>query len=416
MDDTIAPRMHGATSAPARLTVAMTHPVQYYSPWFRYIADNAPQIRLTAVYATVPTPEQQGVGFGVSFDWDTSLLDGYEYVQVRAARRGDYLHSDRFFGLSVRGMGDAVTATRPDIVLVPGWYSLTLVAVLATCRKLGIPTLYRGDTQLSSARDGLKSLLWEIKTRAVLRLFKSFLTVGKRNRDYLKHFGVPDSQIFFAPHCVDNDLFRNSSEAAHTSEGRARIRTSLGVPVDDFVVLFVGKLTQRKRPWDVVSAAARLGERVTTLIVGSGSEEGRCREEAAEHGSRVVFAGFINQSRLGEVYGAADVCVLPSATENETWGLVVNEALAAGTPCIVSDLVGCGPDLILPDVTGNTFRSGDVAGCATALLRIRDAVAHGHDFSSDCRQTVEGYSFRAATDGLIQAVDWVQRDRLRAIA
>jgi len=415
MDDTIALRMQAAASAPARLTVAMTHPVQYYSPWFRYIADNAPEIRLTAVYATVPTPEQQGVGFGVSFDWDTSLLEGYEYIQVRGARRGDYLHSDRFFGLNVKGMGHAVTATRPDVVLVPGWYSSTLVAVLATCRKLGIPTIYRGDTQLSSARDGFKSLFWEIKTRAVLRLFKSFLTVGKRNRDYLKHFGVPDSQIFFAPHCVDNDLFRNSAEAARTPEGRARIRASLGIPADDFLVLFVGKLTPRKRPWEVVSAAARLGHSVSTLVVGSGSEERRCREEAAKHGSRVVFAGFINQSRLGEVYRAADVCVLPSATENETWGLVVNESLAAGTPCIVSDLVGCGPDLIRPGVTGNSFRSGDVAGCATALSLIRDAISHGHDFSGDCRRVVEGYSFRSATDGLIQAVNWVQRERPRAI-
>jgi glycosyltransferase involved in cell wall biosynthesis len=96
--------------------------------------------------------------------------------------------------------------------------------------------------------------------------------------------------------------------------------------------------------------------------------------------------------------------------------LVVNESLAAGTPCVVSDLVGCGPDLIRPGVTGNSFPSGDVAGCATALSRIRDAKSDGHDFSGDCRRAVEGYSFRAATDGLIQAVNWVQRERLRAIA
>ena len=61
----------------------MTHPIQYYSPWFRFVTDNCPEIELTVIYGTVPTAEQQGVGFGVSFEWDTSLLDGYRFVQLR---------------------------------------------------------------------------------------------------------------------------------------------------------------------------------------------------------------------------------------------------------------------------------------------------------------------------------------------
>jgi len=81
----------------------MTHPVQYYSPWFRYINDRCPEIQLTVIYGTVPTAEQQGVGFGVSFEWDTSPLDGYHSEQVRQAKPDDYLHSDRFFGLDVPG-------------------------------------------------------------------------------------------------------------------------------------------------------------------------------------------------------------------------------------------------------------------------------------------------------------------------
>ncbi len=394
---------------PARLTVAMTHPVQYYSPWFRYISENCPEIQLTVIYATVPTPEQQGVGFGVSFDWDTSPLEGYDFVQVRPPRPTDYLHSDRFLGLHVRGMGRAIRHSSPDAVLVVGWYSATLVRALVACRLAGYGAIYRGDTHLGRGRGVLRSTMWGVKTRAMLRFFEAFLTVGRWNREYLRHFGIPDSMIFFAPHCVDNDLFRSAAANDRTVGGGTHYRASLGISPDDFVVLFVGKVDSQKRPADVIAACAALGEGVTTLIVGTGPEVERCRDDAARLGVRLILAGFVNQSGLGRVYGAADVCVLPSSSE--TWGLVVNEAMAAGTPCVVSDAVGCAPDLIRPGITGEVFEVGDVAACTAALARIRNAKSHGHDFTEACQGIVANYSFRTATDGLLQAVESVQRAR-----
>jgi glycosyltransferase involved in cell wall biosynthesis len=79
--------------------------------------------------------------------------------------------------------------------------------------------------------------------------------------------------------------------------------------------------------------------------------------------------GFVNQSELPAVYASADVLVLPSDGQ-ETWGLVVNEAMACGIPAIVSDAVGCGPDLIEPGLTGATFPLGDVAALASAIERV----------------------------------------------
>jgi glycosyltransferase involved in cell wall biosynthesis len=76
--------------------------------------------------------------------------------------------------------------------------------------------------------------------------------------------------------------------------------------------------------------------------------------------------GFVNQSELPAVYGSADLLVLPSDGQ-ETWGLVVNEAMACGIPAVVSDAVGCGPDLIEPGRTGATFPLGDVAALASAI-------------------------------------------------
>ena len=380
----------------------MTHPIQYYSPWFRFIDRECPEIELTVIYGTVPTAEQQGVGFGVSFEWDNSPLDGYRFVQLRQSKSDDYLHSDRFFGLHVRGIGRAIRESRPDAVVVPGWYSSTLVRALMSCRAHRIPTIYRGDTPLKSVNGALKSIAWNVRTRAMLRFFSSYLTVGTKNREYLQHFSIPGSKIHFSPSCVDNDLFEKSAVSARTASGRASVRAKLGIPDENFAVLFVGKLDDNKRPWDVIAAAAQLGNKTTAVIVGSGPEMDRCREDAARLGVHAIFPGFINQSALGEVYAACDVCVLPTVIE--TWGLVVNESLASGTPCVVSDGVGCGPDLITPGMTGDIYPVADISALTGALAQIREEKSRGHDFADDCMRVASRYSFGAATAGLVEAV------------
>jgi glycosyltransferase involved in cell wall biosynthesis len=188
----------------------------------------------------------------------------------------------------------------------------------------------------------------------LLRRFDGFLYVGQRNREYLLHYGVPAERLFFSPHCVDNDAFAAASSAARRSEGRRR-------------VLFVGKLIGRKHPADLLHAVARLRDKpVQIAFAGAGELEAELRKIAASSSVHADFMGFVNQSELPAVYASADLLVLPSDGQ-ETWGLVVNEAMACGIPAIVSDAVGCGPDLIEPGLTGATFPLGDVAALASAI-------------------------------------------------
>ncbi len=107
-------------TAPVRLTAVLTHPIQYYAPWFRHIQEHAPEIALTVVYATQPTPEQQGIGFERAFEWDVPLTGGYQSITVRAAEPGDRIDSSHFTGLDVPAIGGAIAATNPDVVMIPG--------------------------------------------------------------------------------------------------------------------------------------------------------------------------------------------------------------------------------------------------------------------------------------------------------
>jgi glycosyltransferase involved in cell wall biosynthesis len=167
-------------------------------------------------------------------------------------------------------------------------------------------------------------------------------------------------------------------------------------------VLFAGKLVERKRPFDVIRAlalAANQGCRAQAVFVGAGELEDSLRREAASSGVPAIFHGFQNQSRMPSLYAAADLLVLPS-DHQETWGLVVNEAMACGVPAVVSDAVGCGPDLINPGRTGAVFPLGNTTVLAEAIrstLALETSSVRRH-----LSEKMADYSPAAAARGIIE--------------
>ena len=393
---------------PIRLTAVLTHPIQYYAPWFRHIEAHAPELALTVVHAIEPTPEQQGVGYGRAFAWDVPLTDGYRSRTVRPARPDDSVDAARFFGLDVREIGDAVLETDPDVVLVPGWYSITLLRAIRACRRRRIPILYRGDSNLLSGPVGWRRAAWIVKTRLLLRQFDGHLSTGTRSREFLRRFGVPAHRVFDVAPAVDNDLFTAAAAPHQTVAGRCEARRRLGLAPDAFVPVFVGRLTESKRPLDAVRALAKLERPASLLVAGAGPLEERVRAEAVRLGVDARLIGFRNQTELGEVYASGDCLVLP-ASSAETWGLVVNEALATGLPCVVSDAVGCAPDLVLPDRTGFVHPCGDVDALAAALEAVARRKADGRSFDRACRERAAEFSFDVVTAQLVRACRSVLR-------
>src|SRR2546425_4634910 len=334
-----------APTTPIRLTVVATHPVEYHAPWFRWIHANCPDLDLQVIYAASPTPQQQGIGFDREFAWDVPLTDGYPCTVVRAARSVDRFDSEHFFGLNVPEIDDAIVDARPDVVVVFGWYSVTLVRAIRAARRLKIPVLYHGDTNLLSAPAGWRRPLWVAKTRWLLSSFSGFLSVGVRSAAFLRSFGMPDHRIFATPPAVDNERFAEAASMRACTNRRADARRALRFPDTAFVVLFAGKLEPKKRPLDLVEALGRMQPRPHLAIAGAGALEADVGAAADRLGVGCSKLGFVNQSEMVRVYAAADCLALPS-DGRETWGLVVNEALATGLPCIVSDRVGCAPDLV----------------------------------------------------------------------
>jgi glycosyltransferase involved in cell wall biosynthesis len=252
----------------------------------------------------------------------------------------------------------------PDAVLLTGWNSWVLLQGLAAARSLGIPTLVRGDS------NDLHQRPWVVRwlQRRLLARYQAALAVGRANRDFLVARGIGPEKIFDAPHFVDNDAIAGAADRERSQRGDLRRRW--GIAPGEVCFLFAGKLIGKKRPGDLLDAFSmspelQLGTRL--LIVGDGELRSALESRAASQRLPVEFAGFLNQSEMPRSFAAADLLVLPSDA-GETWGLVVNEAMAGGIPAIVSDRVGCGLDLIVEGETGWTFPCGDVRALASAMF------------------------------------------------
>jgi glycosyltransferase involved in cell wall biosynthesis len=377
-----------------RLGVLASHAIQYHAPIFRELA-RATDLHVFFGHRQTPAGQAEA-GFGVDFEWDVALHDGYEHTYLHnVAARPAISH---FRGCDTPGVGDAVRSGHFDAFLVMGWNLKCYWQAVRACRAAGIPVMVRGDSQLNTPRSAMTRVVKRLAYPPLLRQFDACLYVGERSKDYFREYGVPAHRLFHSPHCVD--VTRFAAEAGRTD--REQLRRELGILEGMRVLMFSGRLVAMKHPADLLSAAALVqsrGAKVHVLVVGDGPLRQGLADMARRLGVPSTFAGFWNQSRLPCAYAVADALVLPS-DGRETWGLVVNEALACGIPAVVSDEVGCAPDLVHPGASGEVFRSGDVQGMAEAIERVfmrpKDDAA--------IRRISNGHSPDAAARGILAAM------------
>lgn len=411
-----------------RLAILETHPIQYRAPWLRLLHAH-PEIDLTVFFCMVPDAKQQGRGFGVEFTWDIPLLEGYHYeiLENRAKVPG----TERFGGCDTPEIGRWVRDGGFDAFLVSGWLVKSMLQCAWACRRYGVPCIVRGDSNDMPPRAWWKTWVH----RRLFGLFSAFLVVGKSNRDFYLKRGVAAGRIVPGPHCIESARFAQAAESAQAK--RPVLRERWSIPADAVCFLFCGKLEPKKRPMDLLEALAMAAKqtegqgpeaqpagvsssplppasppppRLHLLVVGDGELRGDCEAYAREHRLPVSFTGFLNQSEIPQAYAAADCLVLPS-DYGETWGLVVNEAFACGLPAIVSDRVGCHPDLILRDRTGWVVPFGDTPALADALALAARDPGQLRTMGEAARTHIGAYSIETLVEGTLAALRLVTASR-----
>ena len=383
-----------------RVGILNTHAVQYYVPWYRALAE---AVDLKVFYCQQQTAAGQArAGFGVEFDWDVPLFDGYDYQFLENKSKSPDVSS--FFGCDTPEIGKIIQANRFDAFIVHGWYVKSFWQAMMACWRNSTPIFVRGDSQLPTKRNTLWRLLKYPMFRSFIPRFDGYLVVGKRARQYYLHYGAKTEKMFFVPHAVDNKSF--SEQADRIRSNRDSLREYWGISKDSIVFLFVGKLIDKKRPMDFVKAieiANKDQQSVVGLIVGDGPLRGEVESLINSEKLPIAFAGFLNQSEMAKAYVVSDGLVLPS-DGGETWGLVVNEAMATGLPAIVSDQVGCEPDLIEPGITGEVFQCGSVESLAKVMIDWASDLTKVKIKGCKAKELIERYSIQAGTTGVLEAL------------
>jgi glycosyltransferase involved in cell wall biosynthesis len=361
-----------------------------------------PRVDLTVFYGSADGVRPFDDGYGTPVAWDSDLTSGYRCVFLRAADRTPGL-GDHFWATRNWDIVPALIRGRFDVLWTAGYYSATYVMATLAQRARGGQVLFREEQTLLDPRSLRNVIAKQLTLRPFLRL-GSGLFISTENRRWLQSFGVPDERLFPAPYTVDNAHLQ--AEAQALAGQRDQVRSSLGIPPGDVpVIATVSRLIPKKQPLFMLEAFRRARERVrcVLLIVGSGPLEQQLREHVrAQQIPDVVFAGFLNRSSVARAYAAADVFSLLSA-ERETFGLVVNEALNFGLPAVVSDRVGCAPDLVWNGVNGYVVSARDPAEAAVAFERLAGDASLRARMGAASRERIDAWSVDRSAAGIIQA-------------
>lgn len=389
-------RRHGParTTPRPRLGVLATHPIQYQAPLYAELARRgAVQLDVAFLSSAGATPAYDP-GFGVTLAWDIDLLGGYPSTPLP---RGRLRGKPAWLRSASRWL------RRQDIVVLHGHSDPDILLAAAACRLLRVPYLLRGDSQAESSATGPRRIARHLVAGTVVRNATGALPIGQRNADFYRRYGrLP---LYLAPYSIDNERFRAAADAARPS--RAERLASLGLDPRRPTVVFSGKLITQKRPLDLIGAVERAKGAFNLLVIGDGSLRGLLREY--EKTLPVRCLGFVNQSQMPCWYAAGDILALPSG--HEPWGLVVNEAMACGLIPVVSDAVGCGPDLV--DGIGEVFPAGDVGALAAALSLVARDIPERR---ARLRARLAGYTIARAAAGYEQAAVALARRRRWAVA
>jgi glycosyltransferase involved in cell wall biosynthesis len=305
------------------------------------------------------------------------------------------------------GLIRALESAKPDVILCGGYNYLASWQSLLWARMQNVPFLLWSE---STAHDQRTGRVWvELLKREFLRNCAGFVVPGISAREYLILQGHKERFIHTALNAVDNDLFRRGAEEAR--QRGVQLCNDLGLPKRFF--LFVGRLVREKGVFDLLSAYISLNPeyRATVALVfaGDGPErqalEERARPICPGH---VRFAGFVHRDELPIYYGLADALVLPTFTD--TWGLVVNEAMACGLPVLLSRAAGCAADLVRDGSNGQIITPGDVQALRDAMQRFAEQPDLCRSMGSHSAQKILEFSPHSWSDGVARATQRVGVD------
>jgi len=395
-----------------RLAYLVTHPIQYQAPLLRRIAAE-PGIDLMVFFCSdFSLRSYLDPSFGKMIAWDVPLVDGYRHEILPALGRQDRLSFWRPFNY---GLARRLSQGNFDVLWVHGYNRWFHWRAMAWAKIRGLKVLVRDEaTRISAPRSYLKRIFKRWFFLVLSNLVDGFLAIGTLNAEYYRSYGIAAERIFLVPYAVDNSFFRDKAKAAGGK--REHLRRQLGLEPGRPIILYASKLSEVKRGVDLLDAYSQMSpDQVQEphpylIFIGEGDQRKILEERARTmNWSSIKFLGFRNQTELPGYYDLCDVLVLPSAFE--PWGLVINEVMNAGRAVVVSDQVGCGPDLVKSGENGYVFKAGGIAGLRGALHNVLDNREKCQVLGQKSLEIINKWGFEEDVAGLKQALAYVMKNQ-----
>jgi len=305
-----------------------------------------------------------------------------------------------------RGLKKGLQRAAPDAILCGGYNYLASWQAMRWARRRRVPFILWVESTDRDIRS--RNRVIEFLKRRFIKRCSAFVVPGKSSLRYVMNYGVLERDVFTAPNAVDTELFADRAEAVRQQAERRR--QALQLPPRFF--LFVGRLVREKGVFDLLEAYGKLTPELRTLVSLVLVGDGAAREEVDRRARQIApgqvrCAGFVQRDQLAGYYALAEGFVFPS--HSDTWGLVVNEAMACGLPVISSDAAGCVEDLIEDRWNGWVVRRGDVIQLASAMQELGRDSALRTQMGNHSRERILRYSPGACAAGIAQAARSVAR-------
>lgn len=378
---------HGLGTAPVPVAFVLPEPTPYRNPMLDLLAARE-EIDLTAIYAGGSVQRRE---WELESSHPSVVLEGRRLPGAHRVLRHDYPVTPGVLG--------ALRAAQPGVVVVSGWSTFASQAAIAWCRLRRVPYVLLVESNDRDERPGWRRAVKGAVVPAVVRGAAHVLVVGTLARESMLARGADPGRIDVFADTIDVAAFGERADAL--APRREELRREAGLGPDDVAVLCVARLSPEKGLDTLVRAVAAAGDpRLVLVLAGGGPERKRLQALARDTGVRLVLLPHTPWERISEVYAVADVFALLST--HEPWGVVVNEAAAAGLPLVLSDRVGAAHDLLEDGRNGILLPAGDAAAAGDAIRALAADPDRRRAMGAASLDVVRGWGYEPSVMTLIE--------------
>jgi glycosyltransferase involved in cell wall biosynthesis len=290
----------------------------------------------------------------------------------------------------------------PDVVIIGGYNYFACLAGFFWAKVNRKKVILWFD---STEEDKPRIVLKEMIKRLLVKRCDGANAYSQKGKAYLMKLGMEEGRIFVKGNVTDNAFYFH--QTMRLKKDRDLLSKKFGVRANNF--LYIGRFSPEKNILFLLKVYQKLKTQKCDwglILVGNGPERDKINDYINEYNIKDVYMpGFKQKEEMPEYLAVSDVLVLPSISE--TWGLVVNEAMAAGLPVLVSKRCGCYPDIVKEGVNGFSFEPHDETELHSRMKAIVDGK---HDLASMGEASLEiikDYTPERAARAVSEAIEYV---------